>query len=140
MFWDSSALVPFLLPEFRSASMTGLLRGDRLPVIWWVTPIECESAIWRRQRLAPVALAVRQQAFARLAGLVTDAHTIEASAPVRLGASRLLVRHPLRAADALQLAAALVWCREQPSAEGFVCLDDRLRDAARAEGFAILPE
>jgi hypothetical protein len=48
--------------------------------------------------------------------------------------------HPLRAADALQLAAALVWCDEAPQGTAFVCLDDRLRDAARREGFAVLPE
>jgi hypothetical protein len=47
--------------------------------------------------------------------------------------------HPLRAADALQLAAALMWCDEAPTGETLVCLDDRLRDAARREGFAILP-
>jgi hypothetical protein len=47
--------------------------------------------------------------------------------------------HPLRAADAFQLAAALLWCEEDPSRETFVCLDDRLLEAARREGFRILP-
>jgi hypothetical protein len=46
----------------------------------------------------------------------------------------------LRAADALQLAAALIWCEEQPAGEVFVCLDDRLREAARREGFTLVPE
>jgi hypothetical protein len=47
--------------------------------------------------------------------------------------------HPLRAADALQLAAALVWVEEQPHGEGFVSLDGRLRDAAAREGFTLVP-
>jgi hypothetical protein len=48
--------------------------------------------------------------------------------------------HPLRAADALQLGAALVWCEEQSHGEVFVCLDARLREAARREGFSLAPE
>jgi hypothetical protein len=52
---------------------------------------------------------------------------------------RLLSAHQLRTADSLQLAASLVWCEEQPSSETFVCLDQRLRDAARREGFTLLP-
>jgi HAMP domain-containing protein len=59
---------------------------------------------------------------------------------VRTRAIRLLAQHPLRAADALQLAASLIWCEEQPSTETFVCLDNRLRDAARREGFALFPQ
>jgi len=58
---------------------------------------------------------------------------------VGMRALRLVQTHPLRAADALQLAAALVACNERPEALPFVCLDDRLRDAARREGFPVLP-
>jgi len=58
---------------------------------------------------------------------------------VRARAARLLSLHPLRAADALQLAAALVWCRERTAEAPFVCLDDRLRLAAAREGFRVLP-
>jgi uncharacterized protein len=54
-------------------------------------------------------------------------------------AERLLAVHSLSAADALQLGAALVACDEQPRGEGFACLDGRLREAARREGFAVRP-
>ncbi|MFY9343542.1 MAG: hypothetical protein WAT39_13685 [Planctomycetota bacterium] len=54
-------------------------------------------------------------------------------------ARRLLANHPLRAADACQLAAALIACRERPDALGFVTLDSRLAEAARREGFTVLP-
>jgi hypothetical protein len=37
--------------------------------------------------------------------------------------------------DALQLAAALVWCSRSTSRRHFICLDRKLRMAARAEGF-----
>jgi hypothetical protein len=50
-----------------------------------------------------------------------------------------LALHDLRAADALQLAAALIACDEQPALLPFVTLDRRLADAARREGFRVLP-
>jgi predicted nucleic acid-binding protein len=54
-------------------------------------------------------------------------------------AIRLLDLHPLSAADALQLAAALDWCGEHTAGAGFVCLDQRLRAAAMREGFDVYP-
>ena len=65
---------------------------------------------------------------------------VGATDQVRVRAGRLLAAHPLRAADALQLAAALVWSDDQPQGESFVCLDERLRAAAASEGFASVPE
>jgi hypothetical protein len=64
---------------------------------------------------------------------------IEPSPAVRENAGRVLLLHPLRAADALQLAAALVWAGGRPAGHELVCLDERLREAAAREGFAILP-
>lgn len=58
---------------------------------------------------------------------------------IRERARRLIALHPLRAADALQLAAALDWCGGNTRGESFVCLDDRLRGAATLEGFRVLP-
>jgi uncharacterized protein len=43
--------------------------------------------------------------------------------------------HPLRAADALQLAAAVVAAERDPPSLEFVSLDDRLLEAASREGF-----
>ncbi len=54
-------------------------------------------------------------------------------------AVRLLLSHPLRSADAQQLAAALIWCEEKPAGQDFVCLDQRLRESAEREGFRTLP-
>jgi hypothetical protein len=54
-------------------------------------------------------------------------------------ALRLLRNHPLRAADALQLAAALIASEETPQTLEFICLDDRLALAARREGFTVIP-
>jgi len=58
---------------------------------------------------------------------------------VRSRAERLLGVHTLRAGDALQLAAALLAAEEDPADLPFVTLDERLADAARKEGFPVLP-
>lgn len=140
MFWDSSALVPILLPESRSEALIALLAADREVVIWWATPLECQSALYRRHRDAPVPSPVMRDVTDRLRAFVEHADTIAPTDEVRRRAARLLASHALRAADALQLAAALVWCEEQPHDEIFVSLDERLCAAARKEGFAVAPE
>ncbi len=61
------------------------------------------------------------------------------SEALRAQAERALAVHPLSAADALQLASALTWRREPARSAELVCLDERLRDAASREGFALLP-
>jgi predicted nucleic acid-binding protein len=139
VFWDSSALVPLLLPESRSDALTQILSDDREPVIWWATPLECQSALQRRHRQAPLARIEMEAATERLRQLVQHTDTIAPTDELRRRAARLLAFHPLRAADALQLAAALVWCEEQPHGEVFVSLDERLREAAQREGFALSP-
>jgi predicted nucleic acid-binding protein len=135
MFWDSSALVPLLLPEAESETLTRLLADDPEPVIWWSTPLECQSALQRRHREKPFPAPQLAAATERLRELVRHADTIAPTDELRRRAARLLSFHPLRAADALQLAAALVWCEEQPHGETFVTLDDRLHEAAVKEGF-----
>jgi hypothetical protein len=140
MFWDTSAIIPVLLPEPRSAAITDLLAADREVTLWWGAPVECLSAIYRRHREDPVPAPLLTEALSRLRALVEDADTVSPTDEVRRRAGRLVAAHPLRAADALQLGAALVWCEEQSHGEVFVCLDERLREAARREGFSLSPE
>lgn len=139
MFWDSSAIVPLLVSESRSADLTMLIAEDKEMTMWWATPLECQSALHRRHREAPLEPVVMATATERLRAVVEHADTVSPTDEVRRRAARLVAVHPLRAADALQLAAALIWCEEQPHGEVFVCLDARLRDAAQREGFDVLP-
>jgi len=134
-FWDSSAIVPLLVPETMSHAMQAMYGSDPVVVAWWTTEIECVSAIARRQRLADLPDDVREEAFARLDGLRVGWHEVEPGEEVRETAKRLLRVHDLRAADALQLAAAVFAAEGRPSTLEFVCLDDRLAAAARREGF-----
>ena len=75
-----------------------------------------------------------------LSRLAAEWTEIQPGNRLREGAERALLLHPLRAADSLQLAAALVWANDRPSGRPFVCLDARLREAALKEGFNVLPE
>jgi predicted nucleic acid-binding protein len=87
----------------------------------------------RRERALPEDdLTAAEQRLVRLAKRWTE---IDALPPVRERAERLLRVHALRAADALQLAAALVAVSEQPRRRAFVTLDDDLFAAADREGF-----
>lgn len=61
------------------------------------------------------------------------------SQELRTIAIDLLQRYPLRAADAGQLAAAELWRQHTAESVDFVCLDQRLREAAEAHGFQVLP-
>lgn len=63
---------------------------------------------------------------------------IEPSDEVRTLAVSLLKKHQLRAADSLQLAAALVWCNSYPKDRAFVCDDGKLLAAAEKEGFNVI--
>ena len=139
MFWDSSALVPLLVPEPQSAVLAALVADDKEATIWWGTPLECHSALHRRHREHPFPAADMSGAIERIRMVVEHADTVSPSDELRRRAARLLAVHPLRAAEALQLAAALLWCEEQPHSEGFVSLDAKLRDAALKEGFSVLP-
>lgn len=140
MFWDSSALVPLLVPEPQSAVLATLEADDKEATIWWGTPLDCHSALHRRHREHPLLAAGMSGAIERIRTLVEHVDTVSPSDELRRRAARLLAVHPLRAADALQLAAALLWCEEQPHAEGFVSLDVKLREAALKEGFTVLPD
>ena len=64
---------------------------------------------------------------------------IQRGEALRSTAERLLAVHPLRTADAFQMAAAVLWCQELPTEQSFVSLDHRLCDVGYREGFTVLP-
>lgn len=139
-FWDSSAIIPLCLEEPHSEAMRLLAREDGELAFWWGTPVECSSSFARLRREGFLS-ADDEQHLRRLVDQLTQSGTeLSPSEEVRATARRLLLRHPLRAADSMQLAAALVWAANRPDDLGFVCLDKRLRDAARIEGFTLFPQ
>jgi uncharacterized protein len=138
-FGDTSAIVPLCVNEPSSALVKTLLQGDPVSVVWWATRTECVSAFMRQTREGSLKAVGERQAREVLEALANTWIEVQPSVMVRRTAERLLAMHPLRAADALQLAAALQWCRGQPTDQDFVSFDHRLRDAARKEGFRLSP-
>ena len=107
-------------------------------VTWAWTHVELVSAVERRAREGAIAPEVRREALKRFSQLADAWDEVADLLPVRRKAIQLLARHPLRAADSAQLAAALVAAESDPAAMVFVCLDERLAEAAEREGFQIL--
>jgi len=138
MFWDSSALIPCFVEESRSPQLLPLFRTDEQVVIWWLTPVECTSALERRRREG-LAEAAYHEANELLADIGRTVDSISPHEEIREQAIELLRRHALRSSDALQLAAALVSSRRIGFLVPFVCLDERLRGAAGREGLPLLP-
>ncbi|HEY0782730.1 MAG TPA: type II toxin-antitoxin system VapC family toxin, partial [Thermoanaerobaculia bacterium] len=138
-FWDTSAILPLLLAEPESEKVEPLLRRDPEVVLWWGTALEVQSALARANRKGSLGEAEQRMAQRILERLRTSAFEIQPLEETRARAVRLLAVHALRAGEALQLAAALVWCRERTRGVSFVCLDERLRGAAMLEGFKVLP-
>jgi hypothetical protein len=136
-FWDSSALVPLFAAEASTRAMQSAYSRDPEVVVWWGTLVECASAIARLERDGALIPADAARSFARLDALAPSWMQIDPSDEIRETARRFLRVHPLRAADALQLAAALVAAERRPPTLAFVTLDDRLREAAAKEGFLL---
>ena len=136
-FWDTSALVP-LLAEEPATTAAQRLYGEQPAVVWWATPVECASAIARLERDAALTPAQVVEAFGRLDALRASWIEIEPGDEVREVARRMLRVHPLRAADALQLAAAWLGAERRPPSLPLVSLDERLRAAAAREGFPLV--
>jgi predicted nucleic acid-binding protein len=137
-FWDSSAILSLLLKEKGSVETLKAYRDDPEQAVWCLTEVEVASALSRRTRegIQPEDENFARTQFRFLAGRWSEISSLES---VRVRALRLLGTHALRAADALQLAAALVFCDERTDSLPFVCLDDRLAEAARKERFPVLP-
>ena len=138
-FWDSSAVVCLAFVEPATPAMRAILESDPDIAVWWGTLVEFAAAAARKERAGEATITVANEAMARLRIMEDSWMSVPPSPRIRALAERILRTHPLRAADALQLAAALAAAEEQPATLDFVCLDSRLAAAARREGFPVLP-
>jgi len=137
-FWDSSAVVPLLLDEPASPSAVAEYLGDPEQIAWWATGIECVSALARVEREGALGPTVMADAVGRLEALELAWAMVQPTDQLRELAVRLLRVHALRAADALQLAAALVAAEGHPGSLTLVSLDERLGLAAEREGLRVI--
>lgn len=137
-FWDASAIVPLLVAEKTTGRLQALAQRDPDMLAWWGSAVECASALARLERDAALDAKGAEFAFQRLRQIADAWHEIEPSELVRENAVRFLRVHPLRAADAMQLAAAFVAAERRPASLQVVTLDERVGDAMRKEGFTTI--
>lgn len=137
-FWDTSALVPLFIRQSATSQATALYEAHDI-VVWWATPVEVASALARLMRIQQVGL--KEYAEARkLAEIVSNSWAvIQPSDALRAAAIQLVDRYDLRAADSLQLAAALEWCERAPKGRIFLTADARLRESALISGLNVMP-
>mgnify|MGYP001548249582 CR=1 FL=1 len=133
-FWDSSALVPICVRQQASPLVHRLL-GRYEVVVWWATAVEVRSALERLLRLKELSATDHSGAERRLEQLRSVWTEIQPEKALRSDAERLLTRFPLRAADALQLAAAMTWAMDRPHGRAFISGDLALLEAAQRLGF-----
>ena len=139
-FWDTSAIVSLCVVEPATPQVRQVVDTDQSLVVWWATRTECVSAFSRRRREGVLSAQAERRARHVLAAIAAEWSEVLPSEAVRLRAERLLAVHPLRAANAFQLAAALLWSRGDTATHAIVSFDERLREAASREGFHVLPE
>jgi predicted nucleic acid-binding protein len=137
-YWDSSALVPLLAQDAATDRMQTVYGEDPTMIVWWGSPVECLSALARLERetkLDAVSIAKAARRLKQMQRLWQEVQPLEMLRDLAL---RLLRVHPPRAADALQLAAAIIASEHRPSTMDFVRLDSRLALAAQREGFNVI--
>lgn len=136
-FWDSSALVPLFIQESSSSKVWGWLKEDPHVVVWHFTVTEIWSAVCRRYREGQIALTGLSAVQHEIEKLSSGWVEIMPSRILRDRSHRLLALHHLRAADALQLASALIATEDHTLGQYFYCLDHNLAQAAQREGFSV---
>lgn len=138
-FWDSTSLLALAVWDSSSEKVEILLRRDAEVATWWGAPLECSSALLTAHRQGRISPADFEKARSVLGHLKARAFEVQPTEEVRARALRILSVHMLRAAEAFELAAALIWCRERTHGASFVSLAEPLRLAAVLEGFRVLP-
>jgi len=138
-FWDSSAVVPLVVRQAGSAEAERWLAEDAEVVAWTLTAVEVISALRRLVRDGGLSERVAREGEAVAAELLERSHLVFDVERVKSAACRLLRVHALRAADALQLGAALSWADGDNMGLIVHTLDHRLALAAEREGFRVIP-
>ena len=137
-FWDSSCVLPLITCEESSDEALSALKADSVMILWWATPIECVSALSRKEREGVITERDVNESIKKLKIIEANNILVEPSSHLRRLSERLLRLHDLRAADALQLAAANIIIEQGMQTVKFISNDKRLLVAASKEGFDVL--
>ena len=134
VFWDASALVPLCVHQDITPRAIALYKRYDA-IVWWATPVEIASALARLVRMKQLDSSDWTKARKLAKNLADSWSVIQTSNVLRSKAIQPVGPYDLRAADSLQLAAALAWCEDAPQGRVFLTADQRLREAALLSGF-----
>ena len=135
-YYDTSALVKQYLEEAGSKLVLELLKSGEKVYTASLTYAETHAAFSRRTREGRLTRETTKRLALRFDKDWESYDSVVLSENVFRLARQMLYRHPLRSADAIHLASALLLARTSPrSSWSFVCADGRLCDAAKSEGF-----
>lgn len=137
-YWDASALVPLVVAEEETDRTRSWLKNDPNMVTWCWSAVEIAGAVERRFRQQELSRRQRRQCLDAFSELSKQWDEVVDLFATRARAIALLARHSLRAADAAQLAAALLVAGNDPASLEFVCLDEHLSLAAEREGLRVV--
>lgn len=136
-YFDASALVRRYVRETGSITVRRLLASG-ISASSRLTEVEVSSGIIRRAREGAFTIQQRDRMLTALQRDVPALAIVEMTPEITADARTLLVRHPLRAGDAIQLASCLYLQRQLAQPIPFVVFDRRLVQAARAEGLRVV--
>ncbi|HKO15281.1 MAG TPA: type II toxin-antitoxin system VapC family toxin [Gemmatimonadaceae bacterium] len=137
-FFDSSAVVAAYAQQASTARARELLGTDGVAVSR-LTQVETISALARLAREGRIPETDRDAAIAAFLTDYAGWYILELTPEVTALAKELLLRHPLRASDAIQLASALlVHSRDATALDAFVAFDRRLAAVARGERLTVM--
>lgn len=134
------------MKRYADEAAAEMVRGRADLIVSNIARVEVPSALWRKHRQRELA---KDDLVTLLAAFESDwrdaghesgpFQIIDVSDGILDLAASALVRHPLRAYDALHLASAMVARDVDDGVNGFACFEHDLREAALAEGFDLVP-
>ena len=136
-YFDASALVKRYVRETGTVTVRRLLASG-IAAISRLSEVEVPSGIIRRAREGAFSIRQRDRMLTALQRDVPVLAVVEMSPEITAAARALLLRHPLRASDAIQLASCLYLQRQLAQPVPFVAFDRRLVQRARVEGLTII--
>lgn len=136
-FFDASALVKRYVREPGSARVRRLLEEGGVAVAR-LSEVEVVSALARLAREGGITTAQRDRAAAAFVADLSSWMIVEVTPAVTNLAQELLLRHPLRSGDAIQLGSALMIQESVGALEAFVAQDVRLTQVAASEKIRVL--
>lgn len=136
-FWDTSAIVPICCVQHKSFAARQQVRIHQPMIVWWATKLEALNSFTRLRREKNLTEKQFDQARNKLEILQRTWAEITPTETLRTLTESLLTQYPMSTADGLQLAAALIWCRELPRDRPFICADIQLANNATKVGFDV---